>query len=74
MDGQPVQYLKALDVWGVAPVTRGAGKGTRTTMIKSQEGKEQSEGEVENDKPSESVLSPSVIQVQIDLIKLELEN
>lgn len=33
-EGQDVQYLKALDVWGVAPVTRGAGIGTRTVALK----------------------------------------
>jgi len=31
---QEVQFLEKLDVWGVAPVTRGAGIDTRTTDIK----------------------------------------
>lgn len=31
---QPVQFLERLDVWGVAPVTRGAGIDTHTTDIK----------------------------------------
>jgi hypothetical protein len=35
-DGQDVQFLRKLDVWGVAPVERGAGIDTRTTDIKSQ--------------------------------------
>jgi HK97 family phage prohead protease len=35
-EDQEVQFLEKLDVWGVAPVTRGAGKDTRTTDIKSQ--------------------------------------
>lgn len=35
MDGQEVHYLRRLDVWGVAPVTRGAGIGTRTVALKS---------------------------------------
>jgi HK97 family phage prohead protease len=34
-DGQQVQFLKRLDVWGVAPVTRGAGIGTRTVTLKA---------------------------------------
>lgn len=35
MDGEPVNYLKRLDVIGVSPVTRGAGLGTGTRLIKS---------------------------------------
>jgi len=34
LDGEPVRYLKAMDVWGVAPVTRGAGINTRTLALK----------------------------------------
>ena len=34
VDDQDVRYLEKLDVWGVAPVTRGAGIDTRTTSIK----------------------------------------
>jgi len=33
-DGERVRFLKGLDVWGVAPVTRGAGIGTRTVALK----------------------------------------
>lgn len=33
-----VTFLKALDVWGVAPVTRGAGIGTRTISLKGAGG------------------------------------
>lgn len=33
-EDQDVQFLEKLDVWGVAPVTRGAGIDTRTTDIK----------------------------------------
>lgn len=33
--GDDVQFLEKLDVWGVAPVTRGAGIDTRTVSIKS---------------------------------------
>jgi hypothetical protein len=35
-EDQAVQFLEKLDVWGVAPVTRGAGIDTRTTDIKAQ--------------------------------------
>jgi hypothetical protein len=66
LNGEPVQYLKALDVWGVAPVTRGAGMGTRTTMIKAQ-GK--TEDEASDGKPSG--VSPAVIKLQIDLLEIE---
>ncbi|MBN1248460.1 MAG: HK97 family phage prohead protease [Anaerolineae bacterium] len=34
VDGERVRILKGLDVWGVAPVTRGAGIGTRTLALK----------------------------------------
>src|SRR5690606_2271538 len=39
-DGEPVYFLKKLDVIGVSPVTRGAGIGTRTESIKSAGGKD----------------------------------
>jgi len=35
-DDQDVRFLRKLDVWGVAPVQRGAGIDTRTTDIKGQ--------------------------------------
>lgn len=38
-DGQPVQFLRKLDVYEVSPVIRGAGINTRTTAVKSFEGK-----------------------------------
>lgn len=34
-DGERVHFLKELDVWGVAPVTRAAGIGTRTVALKA---------------------------------------
>ena len=34
-EGQDVQFLRDLDVWGVAPVERGAGIDTRTVSIKT---------------------------------------
>ena len=33
-NGEDVYYLEKMDVWGVAPVTRGAGIGTRTVALK----------------------------------------
>jgi HK97 family phage prohead protease len=35
-DGQEVRLLKKMDVWGVGPVTRGAGIDTHTVAIKSE--------------------------------------
>jgi hypothetical protein len=37
-NGEDVYYLEKMDVWGVAPVTRGAGIGTRTVALKSADG------------------------------------
>ncbi|MFO7743379.1 MAG: HK97 family phage prohead protease, partial [Anaerolineae bacterium] len=37
-DGVEVRLLQSLDVWGVAPVTRGAGIGTRTVTLKGAAG------------------------------------
>ncbi len=37
-EGKEVFFLEKLDVWGVGQVTRGAGIGTRTTMIKNRDG------------------------------------
>jgi HK97 family phage prohead protease len=42
-EGEDVYFLRKLDVWGVAPVTRGAGIGTQTMTIKRQ--KDESGGE-----------------------------
>jgi hypothetical protein len=36
-EDQDVRFLEGLDVWGVAPVTRGAGIDTRTTDIKERQ-------------------------------------
>lgn len=38
-DGQAVQFLRKLDVYEVSPVIRGAGINTRTTAVKSFDGK-----------------------------------
>lgn len=36
-EGKSVNVLRRLEVWGVGPVTRAAGLGTRTTSVKSSE-------------------------------------
>ena len=43
-DGQDVRFLRRLDVWGVAPVQRGAGIDTRTTDIKAAKDSKDSGG------------------------------
>ena len=84
-DGEDVQFLRKLDVWGVAPVQRGAGIDTRTTDIKAAkdskdsggaeggagDGADDDEGEAGDGKPSGR--SPRDVQVQIDILKVELE-
>jgi len=83
-DDQDVQFLRKLDVWGVAPVERGAGIDTRTTDIKAakdnkdsgagdgaDDGAGDGEGEAGDGKPSGR--DPRDVQVQIDILKVELE-
>ena len=83
-DGEDVLFLRKLDVWGVAPVQRGAGIDTRTTDIKAakdskdsgagdgaSDGAGDGEGEAGDGKPSGR--SPRDVQVQIDILKVELE-
>jgi len=81
-EGEDVYFLEALDVWGVAPVTRGAGIGTETTSIKrekdSGEGTPEpdeepsqksgeDEGEAGDGKPS----GVDLILTQIEIMELE---
>ena len=69
-EGEDVQFLRKMDVVGVAPVTRGAGIGTRTLSIKSKTDEpEKPEGEVVTDKPSG--VSPAVKLIQIEILELE---
>lgn len=77
--GEPVQYLKKLDVVGVGPVTRGAGIATRTERIKSDPGKA-GDGKKEPEKPGdgEGETPPSkpsgvtrVVRAQLELLELE---
>lgn len=76
-NGEPVTFLKKLDVMGVSPVTRGAGIGTRTTTIKSAgDGDSDTDGEDEGEavqtadrKPSGP--APEVVVAQIDIDLLE---
>lgn len=50
---QDVRFLESMDVWGVAPVTRGAGIDTRTTDIKNKK----TEDETGNGKSSADLLA-----------------
>jgi hypothetical protein len=71
-EGERVRFLKSLDVVGVGPVTRGAGVGTQTVVIKSKDKDEpeKPEGEVvTDDKPSG--VSPAVKLIEIDILELE---
>jgi len=85
-DGEDVLFLRKLDVWGVAPVQRGAGIDTRTTDIKAAKDSKDSaaadsggasddagdgEGEAGDGKPSER--DPRDVQVQLDILKLSME-
>jgi HK97 family phage prohead protease len=54
-EDQEVTFLEKLDVWGVAPVTRGAGIDTRTTDIKNL--KNQPEDQAGNGKSSVDLLA-----------------
>jgi len=68
-DDQDVRFLRKLDVWGVAPVQRGAGIDTRTTDIKAADAGD-GEGEAEDGKLSGR--SPRDMQVRIDILKAQL--
>jgi hypothetical protein len=80
-DGQDVQFLRKLDVWGVAPVQRGAGIDTRTTSIKSagapsvddepsdSDTESDNEGQAGNGEPSG--VSPESVLVMLDVLDLE---
>jgi hypothetical protein len=78
-EGEPVIFLKRLDVVGVSPVTRGAGIGTRTTAVKSagDAGGDDTQGDDEGeippagDKPSGR--PPRDVELAINLLKLRME-
>jgi len=84
-DGQDVQFLRKLDVWGVAPVERGAGIDTRTIDIKAakdskdsggaedgaSDGAGDGEGEAGDGKPSGR--DPRDMQIELDILKLSVE-
>jgi hypothetical protein len=80
-NGERVRFLKEMDVWGVAPVTRGAGIGTRTVTLKQaahlndeeidkafSDGTN-GEGEAGDGKPSG--VSPDVMLAEIQILTLE---
>jgi len=67
-EGTEVQFLQELDVWGVAPVQRGAGIDTRTIAIKAKKGGE-GEGEPDGDKANPSAdLMARIAIAEINLI------
>jgi len=83
-DGQDVRFLRKLDVWGVAPVQRGAGIDTQTTDIKAAKGNKDGsagdgasdgvgddEGEAGDGKPSGR--DPRDVQVELDILRLSME-
>ena len=88
-DGQDVRFLRKLDVWGVAPVQRGAGIDTRTIDIKAVKGAGDSgaadsdtensagdgagDGEGEAGDGKPSGRSPRDVQVELDILKLSME-
>jgi HK97 family phage prohead protease len=71
-DGERVRVLKKLDVWGVAPVTRGAGIGTHTEHIKASkrddDDRNSTEGDVGNDKPSGEV-QIAATRIALDILE-----
>lgn len=79
-DGEPVYFLKKLDVIGVSPVTRGAGIGTRTELIKSAGGQaaggddtpDGDEGQGGGDTGAPSGPPPEVVRTQIDIDLMEV--
>jgi len=84
-NGQDVRFLRKLDVWGVAPVQRGAGIDTRTTDIKNREDSAKGAGDGASDSAGDgegeagdgdgkpSGRSPRDVQVQLDILKLSME-
>jgi hypothetical protein len=68
-EGEDVRFLEMLDVWGVGPVTRGAGIDTRTTSIKNQQKTGDDEGEAGDGKLSG--VGPDVVRYQIEIVELE---
>lgn len=81
-EGEPVYFLKKLDVIGVSPVTRGAGIGTHTQSVKrakdaeSDQGADDTpdgdEGQGGGDPVEPSGPPPEVVRTQIDLDLLEV--
>jgi hypothetical protein len=81
-EGEPVRYLRKMDVVGVGPVTRGAGIDTRTVTIKSETGagrpatdetKNEDEAASEDTGKSSDELMTRIYLLELDLIKHRLE-
>ena len=75
MDGKHVRFLKALQVYEVAPVFLGAGVGTGTTSIKSgglandENSGTINEAEDQTGDSESSGVSPDVVLLQLELIE-----
>lgn len=67
-EGRDVRFLKKLDVWGVGPVTRGAGIDTRVTDIKGKK-PTNTGGQTGNGAPSG--VGVAVVRAKLDLLELE---
>lgn len=68
---QPARFLKKLDVSGVSPVTRGAGKTTSTVSVKNKnedESETSDDGEVGDNKPSGEV---ERVNLELDILEIE---
>lgn len=81
-DGTPVNFLKSLDVWGVGPVTRGAGMGTRTMHLKGKGEGGDDEAEADGGKASDDDQEPpsgpralhrQVAMLEISILELEID-
>ena len=74
-DGKQVNFLVKMDTVGVAPVTRGAGIGTRTEFIKGknagQPGQDGSEGEGEGDDAKTKPSGVGPMRLRIEIFEIE---
>lgn len=80
-EGEEVRFLKRMEVAGVGPVTRGAGIGTRTVAVKSQDSAAgdgggsdadgEDGGEADDGKPSG--LPERDVELAINLLRAQME-
>lgn len=74
--GEQVRFLRKLDVVGVGPVTRGAGIGTQTVMIKNKSVDSSAADEGEGGDASTETVKPSAadadLLAEIDIVEIGL--